>query len=168
MKKIFTVITLGSFALVSADQYDQQKTNPSYGQQQANPSYSQQQTNPSYGQQQTYQTTGQQQSSPSYGQQQTNPSYGQQQTNQSYGDQQKSGSQKTVPDQEIYEEIQNELSPGWFSRGFPNVSFDVKNGNVNLRGTVDSTKNKNKIERGVKEIEGVRQVNNQITIAKDS
>jgi osmotically-inducible protein OsmY len=143
MKKLFTVIALSSFALVSADQYNQQPSTQ-YGQQPST----------QYGQQ----------SSTQYGQQ-PSTQYGQQQT---YQTQQKSGSQKTVSDQEIHKEIHNELRPGWFSKGFPNVSFDVNNVNVILRGSVDSLENKNKIEKGVREIEGVRQVNNQITIAKET
>ncbi|MBA2369262.1 MAG: BON domain-containing protein [Candidatus Protochlamydia sp.] len=233
MKKLFTVIAVSSFALVSANQYNQQSENQSYDQKNADQSdqnqsynttdanqsynqknsYGQQQSNPSYGQQQPNQSYGQQQSNSSYGQQQANqsnqqnPSNDKQQSNQSYGQQksnqsndqqksnqsndqqksnqsngqQKSGQQQSpqtneqrnrgrqaASDQGIRQEIQDELSPGWFAEGYPNVTFDVNNGDVILRGTVDSLRNKNSIEKGVKKIVGVNKVDNQLKVSKES
>lgn len=80
----------------------------------------------------------------------------------------KNNGQKAVSDQEITKQIRDTLSSGWFSSGYQGVSFDVNNGNVNLSGTVDSIDNKNKVENAVKKIDGVKQVNNQISIAKDN
>jgi osmotically-inducible protein OsmY len=76
--------------------------------------------------------------------------------------------QKSASDREINKKIQDTLNSGWFSKGFQNVSFDVNNGNVTLRGSVDTLENKNKVEASVKKIDGVKQVNNQITISKES
>lgn len=70
---------------------------------------------------------------------------------------------RNVPDQEISKNVQDLLEPGVFSKGYPNVKFNVNNGNVTLRGTVDTQDDKTKIEDNVRKVKGVRQVNNQIT-----
>lgn len=81
---------------------------------------------------------------------------------------QNSSNQSMVSDQELNKKIQDALSSGWFSKGFQNVSAEVNNGNVTLRGSVDTLENKNKAEENVKNIDGVKQVNNQISIAKET
>jgi osmotically-inducible protein OsmY len=73
-----------------------------------------------------------------------------------------------ISDQELSRKIQETLSSGWFSQGFQHVSFDINNGNVNLMGSVDTIENKNKLEDTIKKIDGVKEVNNQITIVKES
>lgn len=199
MKKLFTLIALGSVALVSADQYYQPYGNGSsncpscnngggYYQDQPNNGnyYPQNQRQSPQGNYQrddrNYQRNNQydyQQQSPRNQSYDQNQQYYQQQGNQSYDrDQQrnydnnygsqKDGNQRTTSDQEINRRIQDTLSSGWFSKGFQNVSFDVNNGNVNLRGSVDTLENKNKVEDSVRKIDGVRQVNNQITIVKEN
>ncbi|CUI17435.1 Conserved hypothetical secreted protein [Candidatus Protochlamydia naegleriophila] len=164
MKKIFSLIALGSVALVSADQYYQpygngaqssqgyyQRDNQGY---QRNNQYDYQQAprNQSYDQNQQYY----QQSSQSYNRDQ--------QKNYSQRDNNQGG----VSDQEINRKLQDKLGSGWFSKGYQNVSFDVHNGIVNLRGSVDTLENKNNVEDSVRKIDGVRQVNNQITIVKEN
>lgn len=101
-----------------------------------------------------------------YNQQQGNQSYYQQQGNQQGNYAHNYDSQKGNNDQDITKKIQDALSSGWLSKGFQNVSFDVNNGNVNLRGSVDSLADKNKVEDSIRNINGVKQVNNQINIAK--
>jgi osmotically-inducible protein OsmY len=181
MKKLLTLIALGSASLVSADQYGQP-----YGSGSGCPScnngggyYQDQPNNGNYYQQ------NQRQNPQGYDQrddrnyQRNNQNDYQQRGNQSYDrDQQrnydnnygsqKDGNQRTGSDQEIRRRIHETLSSGWLSKSFQDVSFDVNNGNVNLKGSVDSLENKNKIEENVKKIDGVRQVNNQITIVKES
>lgn len=71
---------------------------------------------------------------------------------------------RNVPDQEISKNVQDLLEPGIFSRGYPNVKFNVNNGNVTLRGSANTQDDKMKIEDNVKKIKGVRQVNNQMTL----
>jgi osmotically-inducible protein OsmY len=71
---------------------------------------------------------------------------------------------RTVMDDEIARDIHGVLNPSWISSGYPDVSFDVKNGIVNLRGVVDSNKEKIKIEQSIKSIDGVKRVNNTISI----
>ena len=185
MKKVFTLIALGSVAIASANQYYQPSGNgmnscptcnngggyyqgqPSNGggyyQNQPNSGggYYQGQSNGNYYQQNQnsrgyYQRDGQnyQQNSP-------------QQGNQSYDRIQQKNPSRTTSDQEIKKKIQDTLSSGWFSKGFQNVSADVNNGNVNLSGSVDTMENRNKIEESVRKIDGVKQVNNQISIVKE-
>jgi osmotically-inducible protein OsmY len=222
MKKLFTLVALGSVALVSADQYNQSygngacngpscnngggyyqdhSYNGNYNQQNQRQNsqgyYQDQSNNSNYNQQnqrqnsqgyyqqndQNYQRNNQsdyqqQPRNQSYNQNNQNQQY-QQQGNQSYNRDQhrnydnssgnQNGNIQRMPsDQEINKKIQDTIGSGWFSKGFQNVSFDVNNGNVNLRGSVDTLENKNKIEDSVKKIDGVRQVNNQISIVKEN
>jgi len=203
MKRLLTLIALGSASLLPADQYYQpsgydsnshpaynnngggyqdQPNNANYYQQ--NRDSNQRQNPQGYSQRddQGYQRNNQydyQQQSPrnqSYNQNQQcqqcqrpgNQSYDrdQQRNYDNNSGSQKSGSQKAASDQEITKKVRDILSSGWFSKGFQEVSFDVYNGNVNLRGTVDTLENKNKVEDSVKELDGVIQVNNQITVTK--
>lgn len=71
--------------------------------------------------------------------------------------------QKAFHDQDIAKEVHNVLS-GWFTTNYPNVTFDVNNGVVSLSGTVDTAEDKAKIERDIRKIEGVREVQNNITV----
>ncbi len=75
---------------------------------------------------------------------------------------------KVAADQEIVKSVRNLLSAGVFSNGYPDVTFEVYNGNVTLKGSVDTLENKNTIEADVKKINGVNQVTNKITIVKTS
>lgn len=192
MKKIFALIALGSAALASADQYYQPYGNGSSycpscnngGYYQDGTYYQENQRSQGYYQRddRNYQRNNQydyQQQSPRNQSYDQNQQYYQPQDNQSYDrnqqrnydnsyGSQKGGNQRSFSDQEISRKIQDTLSSGWFSRGFEGVSFDVNNGNVNLRGSVDTLENKNKVEDSVRKIDGVRQVNNQITIVKES
>ena len=77
------------------------------------------------------------------------------------------GSQKQLSDQEIHQKIQDKIGSGWFSKGFEGVIFEVRNGQVMLRGNVDTLDDKNKVEDTVKKIDGVRNVNSQIRVAKE-
>ncbi len=197
MKKIFTLIALGSVALVSADPsyqpygngtsncpscnngryYQDQANNGNYYQQnqRQNPQGYYQDDTRNY--QRNNQNDYQQQVPRNQSYDQNRQNY-QQQDNQYTQDQQKNygnsyasqndNNQKAVSDQEIKRKIQEKLDSGWFSKGFQNVSFDVNNGNVTLRGSVDTLENKKKVEDSVRNIDGVRQVNNQITIVKEN
>lgn len=181
MKKIFTIVALGSFALGSANQYYQTSGN-GYGNSNYYPnqgdyrdSYQQVPQNQQY-----YQTSGNDfdnrdsnqgyYSRDGYQQQQMlqNQQYNQQPSNQTfYNTDEQRGNNRATSDQEINKNIKNALGSGWFSKGYERVTFDVNNGIVTLRGTVDTQENKNKIEESIKKIEGVRQINNQITISKE-
>lgn len=72
--------------------------------------------------------------------------------------------QKILSDQELTQKLHDTLSAGWLSKGYPNVSYEVLNGRVVLKGTVESEDDRNKIEDNIRKINGVRQVNNQIRV----
>lgn len=69
-----------------------------------------------------------------------------------------------VSDQDISKKIHDAIGSGWFSKGYENVSFEVYNGNVLLKGSVDTLEDKKKVEDEVRKIDGVRQINNQISV----
>ncbi len=71
---------------------------------------------------------------------------------------------RPADDKQLNDKVKDVVAGGWFSSGNRNVSFDLNNGNVTLRGTVDSTDEKNKIEQDVRKIDGIRNVNNQIVV----
>lgn len=73
---------------------------------------------------------------------------------------------KSIPDQDIAKKVHDVLS-GWFTTNYPNVTFDVNHGVVSLRGTVETVDDKRNIEEDVRKIEGVRQVDSQITVTGD-
>ena len=203
MKKLLTLLAVGSFAILTADQYYQpygdgsnycpscnnaqryyqdepnngqyyQGNNGQYYQGRGN--YNQRQNN--FSQDNGYYQRNNQydyQQQPSRNQYDQNQPYYQQQGNRSYGvDQntndyrnQQSSNQRTVSDQAINKKIQDKLSPDWLSKGFKNISYDVNNGTVTLKGSIDTLENKNTIEESVRKIDGVKQVNNQIQIVKE-
>ncbi len=67
-------------------------------------------------------------------------------------------------DQEIRTDIQEKLGPGLFSNGYDNVTFDVNRGNVTLRGSVETAKDKTKVEDSVKKVNGVKNLQNDIQV----
>jgi osmotically-inducible protein OsmY len=75
--------------------------------------------------------------------------------------------QKPNSDFEIGKRIHEKLNSGWFSKGFNGVSFRVINGDVILRGNVDTIDDKNKVEDSIRKIDGVKRINNQIRIFKE-
>lgn len=84
-----------------------------------------------------------------------------------YGQNRDMRNQKMVPDQEIARNVHDVLSAGWTTKGYPNVTFDVNNGIVTLRGTVDTSDDKTSVEEKIRKIEGVRQLNSQLAVGSD-
>lgn len=74
------------------------------------------------------------------------------------------GQARVADDSQVSDKVKDVVAGGWFASGNRKVEFDVANGNVTLRGTVDSVDEKNKIEQDVRKIDGVRNVNNQIVV----
>lgn len=70
----------------------------------------------------------------------------------------------TIMDDEIAKHVHGILASSWISSGYPNVTFDVKNGVVTFRGVVDKQEDKVKIEQAAKKIEGVNGVKNEISV----
>lgn len=94
--------------------------------------------------------------------------YGQQQSNYQYQQSQQDPNFKPTPrtimDDEIAKNVHGVLAGNWMQKGYPNVSFDVNNGTVNLRGIVDTRDEKHKVEQAIKKIEGVKNVRSEITV----
>lgn len=70
-----------------------------------------------------------------------------------------------VIDAQVKQKIQDAIkADGYFSKGYENVNFDVIDGSVTLRGTVDSESNKKDIMEKVAKIDGIRKIDNQIRV----
>lgn len=69
-----------------------------------------------------------------------------------------------VTDEDISHDVQDELKSGWFSKGFETVTFKVTNGIVVLQGSVPTTDDKIKLEKAVRNIDGVRSLNSELAI----
>ena len=69
---------------------------------------------------------------------------------------------------DLNKRVREALSGGWFSSGYKNVTFEVNGSDVTLRGNVDTAENKRNAEDAVRKIDGVRNVNNQITVSGDA
>lgn len=72
--------------------------------------------------------------------------------------------QNSVSDQTITSNISSSLNSNMYGGGFRDVKFKVVNGNVRLTGSVDTLEYKSKVESIVKRVDGVREVDNQITV----
>lgn len=73
-----------------------------------------------------------------------------------------------VSDQALINAIQDKLSTSWFTKEFKNVTVAVDFGVVDLGGTIDTQADKEKVEDIVKNINGVKQVNNNIMVKSSS
>ncbi len=198
MKKLFTLIALGSVALVSAGQYYQPNGNGAgccqpnnngggYYQNQPNNGNYYQQNQQGYNQRdnRNYQRNNQ-----SYDQ---NQQYYQQQNNQpydgdyrqvndsntnvkdnseTYSESQLQSSEKKYPqdfasnpqDRQLNAKIRDKLNNGWFSKGYQTLVIRTTNGVVVISGTVDKFEDIQKINDQIRDIDGVRSVNNQLTV----
>lgn len=69
-----------------------------------------------------------------------------------------------VSDQEIAKKIQDKISSGMFSKGYDHVKAWVNNGVVILQGDVQTSADKESVEKSVRNIDGVRGVDSQIIV----
>ena len=72
--------------------------------------------------------------------------------------------QNSISDQTITSNISSSLNSNMYGGGFRDVKYKVVNGNVRLTGSVDTLEYKSKVESIVKRVDGVREVDNQITV----
>lgn len=68
------------------------------------------------------------------------------------------------PDQDLAKKIRDKIGSGWFRKGYDDVQVQVRNGNVLLQGTVKTWEDKEKVEKEVNKIHGVKSVNSQISV----
>ncbi len=71
-------------------------------------------------------------------------------------------------DQKLTKDIHDKLSSGLFSKGYEQVNIDAKNGNVTLTGNVQTQSDKDKVEKEVRNMSGVRSLNSRIVIVEKS
>ncbi|MBA3239340.1 MAG: BON domain-containing protein [Parachlamydiaceae bacterium] len=164
--------------------YQQSNQNQSYNQdhqnQPSNQSYNRDQQNQSN---QSYNRDQQNQSNQSYNrdQQRNDNTYGsqndstQRSSNQSntrttsgsntqYDQKYSQDTASNTQDRELNAKIRNQLSDGWFSTSYETVVLKTNNGVVTLSGTVDKMEDGQKLVGDIKAIEGVKSVNNQLTV----
>ena len=70
----------------------------------------------------------------------------------------------TDADRQLNARIREKLNGGWFSKGYDALILRTANGVVILMGSVDSNDDVKKINDQLKEVPGVRSVNNQIQV----
>lgn len=70
----------------------------------------------------------------------------------------------TAEDKVLNAKIREKLASGWFSKGFDAIILRTSNGVVLITGAVDSNDDVQKVHEQVKNVDGVREVNNQLTI----
>lgn len=69
-----------------------------------------------------------------------------------------------ISDQQLGSKISDKLESGWFSEGYPGVKARIENGNVTLTGTVNSARDKEKLDKEIRNIEGVNSVDSQLQV----
>ncbi|HEY4832923.1 MAG TPA: BON domain-containing protein [Waddliaceae bacterium] len=67
-------------------------------------------------------------------------------------------------DAELTKKIQDKLNPGWFSEGYQGISANVKNGIATLKGTIPTQDDKERLEKEVRNMEGVRALDSQLIV----
>lgn len=75
---------------------------------------------------------------------------------------------KNIPDQEIAQKVNERIGRGWFSPGYDQVTVQVKNGVVTLTGYVKTDADKEKVEREVRNTNGVINVESKIRVQDPS
>lgn len=71
-------------------------------------------------------------------------------------------------DQRLRKKVQDALAGGWFSKKYDQVQAFVTNGNVTLSGSVPTWDDKNDIDKKIRSMNGVRNLDNQISIMDTS
>ncbi len=83
--------------------------------------------------------------------------------------QKNSSSGETVTsDQELARRIKDKIGSGWFTKGYEDVTVDVKDGVVTLGGAVKTDSEKEKVEKEIRNFEGVNKLNSKITVREPS
>lgn len=69
----------------------------------------------------------------------------------------------TEADRVLNARIRDRISDGWFSKSFEMITLKTNNGVVTIMGVVDSNDDVKKIQDKLKDVEGIRSVNNQLS-----
>lgn len=70
----------------------------------------------------------------------------------------------TTSDEELTRKIQKEIGGGWFFEGYKDINVQVKDGAVTLSGNVKTESDKQKIDREVRNLHGVRKLNSNLKV----
>lgn len=70
----------------------------------------------------------------------------------------------TTSDQELVKKIHDKIGSGWFSKGYEQVTVNVNNGVVTLSGSVKTQADKEKVEKEVRNLDGVKKLDSQIVV----
>jgi osmotically-inducible protein OsmY len=76
-----------------------------------------------------------------------------------------SGAEREVSDDVLYDMVKRRLANDATVKGGA-IEVEVSQGAVTLKGTVDTEKQKERAEKLVKNLKGVRKVNNQLTATR--
>lgn len=71
---------------------------------------------------------------------------------------------REISDADLAKNIRDKLAGGWFSEGYDQVTVRVFNGDVTLGGSVKSQADKEKVEKEVRNMDGVRNLNSTIAV----
>lgn len=77
------------------------------------------------------------------------------------------GREPVIPNaanQKLRQQVREKLGPGWISEGYPGVDADVKDGLVTLGGSVPTWEDKEKIEREIRNIHGVKALESHLVV----
>ncbi len=69
-----------------------------------------------------------------------------------------------MSDQQLAQEVRDEIKAGWFSKGYDQVSIEVNNGVVAIKGSVPTWSDKAKLEKQIRNIDGVITLNSQLIV----
>lgn len=71
---------------------------------------------------------------------------------------------QSISDKELAKRIKDKIGAGWLTKGYKDVTYDVNDGIVVLRGSVETPEDKTKVEEEVRDINGVRRVSSMINV----
>jgi osmotically-inducible protein OsmY len=73
-----------------------------------------------------------------------------------------------VSDQELIKKVHDKISSGWLAKGYEKVTTQVFNGSVTLQGSVPTWDDKEKLEKEIRNIEGVKNLNSQLRVEQNT
>ena len=71
---------------------------------------------------------------------------------------------RPILDEDLKKKIRDKIGSGWFQTGYDQMIIDVRNGVVVIEGTVDTWDDKDKIEKDVRNLNGVKNLNSRISV----
>lgn len=69
-----------------------------------------------------------------------------------------------ISDQELAKRIQDRIGSGWLSRSYDRVRVLISNGNVTLMGSVPTPEDRERLDKMLRNLDGVKNLNLQLTV----